>query len=90
MLPGKKNTTNTYKENQYRVNVFVEGREFPLLYRKVELDKPGQMQRFAHMLNVKFPLWTTINVYGGVTRAFKHQIRKDGYGFPYIHIGKKK
>ncbi len=76
MIEPKKKRGTTYKESQYRVIIFHPGKPVPAKYRNCELDRPETYRRFLAFIDEKFPGWTAVNVYGGMTREYKRQINQ--------------
>lgn len=76
MTMPKKKRGSTYKESQYRVIIFHPGSPTPAKYRNCELDRPSTYRTFLAFLDNKFPGWTAVNVYGGLTRELKRQINQ--------------
>jgi len=81
MRQQKKDTRKTYRENQYRVNIYwpgnrtnAAGQPYPAKYRKCELDDLVKYHLFLQFLDKNFPGWTAVNVFGGLTHEFKRQI----------------
>ena len=74
-MTNRNDGRETYKEDQYRVIIFVPDREYPVKYRKQEIDKPHKLQQLLDHCDRNFPGWTAINVYGGLSREFKKQLR---------------
>jgi len=72
----KKEGRETYRENQYRVIIFYPGSRIPAKYRKCELDNADKYRLFLAFIDKKFPGWTAVNVYGGLSRELKRQINQ--------------
>lgn len=73
----KREQTKARRENEYRINVYHPGSHRPALYRRIELDVFHRRKNFLSFVDRKFPGWTAINVYGGLTREYKFQITPD-------------
>jgi hypothetical protein len=76
MRMPKKEGRATYRENQYRVIIFYPGMRKPAKYRKCELENADKYRQFLAFIDQKFPGWTAVNVYEGLSRKFLRQINQ--------------